>query len=81
MDFDSILNFDCSMFANAKATVPVIVNLLQWLHNDNYLPQQQKVRAAIDKRSRDGLKIFMPCITPSGIFSQRGNKHLIRHTG
>lgn len=81
MDFDSILNFDCSMFANAKATVPVIVNLLQWLHNDNYLPQQQKVRAAIDKRSRDALKIFMPCITPSGIFSQRGNKHLIRHTG
>jgi hypothetical protein len=69
------------MFASGKSTTPASVNLLQWLHNDEYLPQQQKIRAAKDKAGRDALKIFMPCITPSGIFSQRGKNYLLKHTG
>ena len=81
MNIESILNIGCSMFANGKATKPATVNLLHWLSNRKHLHQQQQIRNAKDKAGRDALKIFMPCITPSGIFSQRGKNYLVKHTG
>jgi len=49
----SILNIDCSMFANAKATDPVNVNLLEWLTDSKYLPLQEKIRSFKTKDEKD----------------------------
>ena len=81
MQFDSILNFECSMFANAKAIAPSNVNLLQWLMSDRHLSMQQAVRAATSDDEKRKAKEAMPCITPSGVFSRRGKNYLLRHTG
>lgn len=83
MKIESILNIDCSMFSDARATHPTPVNLLELLTNPNPLliEKQNAIRQASDKEARDKLKRMMPAITPSGVFSERGQDHLINHTG
>ena len=78
----SVLNIECSRFGKVYETTPQNVNLLEWLHDSQYLPQQSIVRGYKTKSERDKAKqSLLPCITPSGIFSKRGNNHLITHTG
>ncbi len=69
------------MFASAKVTDPETVNLLSWLTSDKFLQEQEKVKAATDPDHKRIAKERMPCITPSGVFSQRGKNYLLRHTG
>lgn len=78
---NSLLNIECSMFRDAKATDPQTVNLLQWLKSDKYLQQQQRVRSLTNEGERKAAKVLMPCIAPSGVFSKRGAAYLQKHTG
>lgn len=78
---NTLLNIECSMFRNAKATDPQTVNLLQWLKSDKYVQQQQKIRSLTNEAERKEAKIMMPCIAPSGVFSKRGAAYLQKHTG
>jgi hypothetical protein len=78
----SVLDVECSMFYRVTDTTPKSVNLLQWLKDTTYLPQQNQVRAIADTEKQKEAKVkLMPGITPSGIFSKRGNSHLLKHTG
>ena len=81
MKTESILNVDCSMFANAKATDPKSINLLSWLTSNKYLTRQTKVRSETDPNKKRIAKEAMPCITASGVFSKRGKRFLKKHTG
>jgi len=77
---ESVLNIECSMFDSAKSKVPCTVKLLDWLLNDQYLPLQEKVCSAVNEHDKRIAKESMPCITTSGVFSQRGNNYLVKHS-
>lgn len=78
---ESILNIECSMFADARSTAPKPVILLDWLKDKTFLRLQERVRACATKDEKDIVKKEMPCITPSGLFSKRGKDYLIKHSG
>lgn len=44
-------------------------------------PVLTQIRATTDKTTRDKLKAQLPCFTPSGVFSHRGNDALLKHSG
>jgi hypothetical protein len=79
---DSILNIEVSCFANYNTPDnPHPVNLLQWLTSSKYAAQVNAIRRMEDKEQRDRMKATLPAITPSGLFTYRANKDLIRHSG
>ena len=79
---NSILNMEVSCFANYDTPEnPKLVNLLSWLKSDKYRKQVESIRAITDKAERDAIKATLPAITPSGIFSYRSAKNLVKHTG
>ncbi|WP_425420705.1 DUF4326 domain-containing protein [Phaeodactylibacter xiamenensis] len=75
------LNVKISGFPNHYQTEPKLVNLLTWLHSDKYKDAVLKLRATTDKEERKALKKNLPCITPSGIFTQREEDCLVEHSG
>jgi len=78
----SILNVEVSCFKNYKTSDnPKPVNLLQWLHSAKYANAVKQIRETSDKNKRDQLKANLPAITPSGQFSYRSKKDLIKHSG
>jgi hypothetical protein len=78
---DSILNRTVSGFASVKHTEPKAVNLLTWLQTDKYRQQVEAVRAATSKEERTALKQHLPAITVSGLFKQRNQAGLTKHSG
>lgn len=78
---DSILNVKVSCFANCKSKVPTEVNLLDWITTDKYRSKVEQIRMAQDAAVQKELKMTLPAITPSGIFSQRDTQHLMAHSG
>ena len=79
---DSILNIEVSCFANYNTPDnPRTVNLLQWLTNPKYADKVTTIRNIADKSHRDRLKAILQAITPSGLFTYRAKKDLIRHSG
>lgn len=77
-----MLNKEVSIYRNAKDTTSTLtVPLLAWLTSKKYLPLQEKIRKAKDKAEKSRLKSLMPMITPSGIFSERNQNSLIKHSG
>ena len=78
----SILNVEVSCFKNYKTTDnPKPVNILQWLCSAKYAKAVKQIRGTSDKNKRDQLKANLPAITPSGQFSYRSKKDLIKHSG
>ena len=78
----SILNTTVSLFANYDTPGnPTTVNLLQWLTTDKYIHRVQEIRLLTDKEERDKLKVKLPAITPSGIFTYRKESALVKHSG
>jgi hypothetical protein len=57
------------------------VNLLIWLTSTKYANQVGRIRSISDKTERNKIKATLPAITPSGLFTRRGNTALIRHSG
>ena len=79
---DSILNIEVSCFANYDTPDnPKLVNLLAWLKSEKYRGQVEKIRSLTDKAERDRVKATLPAITPSGVFTYRSVKDLVKHTG
>lgn len=78
---DSILNVRVSCFASCKCTVPTEVNLLDWITSMAHRCEVEQIRSEQDEAVQKELKLALPAITPSGIFSQRDVKHLVAHSG
>ncbi|MCC9134988.1 BT4734/BF3469 family protein [Pontibacter silvestris] len=79
---NSVLDVKVSCFASyTTPTNSVSINLLTWLSSAKYRLEVEKIRATEDKSIRDSLKSRLPAITPSGIFSARNEKSLIKHSG
>jgi len=77
------LNTSVSYFKNCMDVKhPATVNLLTFLRSEKYREAVETVRAEPDKTRRDDLKKrLLPGITPSGIFSERDEDHLVNHSG
>lgn len=78
---DSILNVDVSAYQDYETPQPKTVNLLTFLQSPKYRDKADTVKIAPDKKTRDAIKATLPAITPSGIFTRRGEENLQSHTG
>ena len=77
-----LLDTEVSIFANYNTpSNPKQVSLLAWLQSGKYWKEVETIRSISDKAERDRLKAKLPAITPSGLFTYRHSKHLIRHSG
>lgn len=71
-----------SVFRNYTDSRPCReVDLADFLFASTYRKQVEAIRACPDKVERRVLKMRLPAITPSGVFSKRCNNGLIRYTG
>ena len=78
----SILDVEISCFANYETPAnPKTIKLLSWLKCSKYRMEVEGIRNIEDKGKRDELKATLPAITPSGFFSYRAEKDLIKHSG
>lgn len=64
-----------------KADNPKTITINQWLKSSKYKEKVKLIRATNDKRKRDKLKATLPAITPSGLFTYREEKFLVKHSG
>ncbi len=79
---NSVLNIEVSLFENYGSKKPVNYNLLAFLQSDEFKPEVDKIRSIDNKKTRDDLKYFLPCITPSGqCFPTRAAENLVKHSG
>lgn len=79
---NSILNIKISCFANYDTpSNPKPVNLLDWLKSGKYKNEVELIRSIEDKTERSRLKAQLPAITPSGLFTYRAGKCLVKHSG
>lgn len=78
----SILDIEVSCFKNYSVpSDPKTVNLLSWLTSTKYKDKVDLIRTLDDKKERDGIKATLPAITPSGLFTYRSQKDLVKHSG
>ena len=77
----SILDINISAFLNYKATKPKEINLLVWLNSTKHYLEVEKIRNTKDETIKKVLKSKLPAITPSGTFTKRCAKNLIKHSG
>jgi hypothetical protein len=79
---NSILNIEVSRFADYNTPDnPRSVNLLHWLKSPKYADKVNAIRLIENKPKRDRIKATLPAITPSGLFTYRSKRNLIRHSG
>lgn len=78
----SILDVAVSCFRSVHDTkTPVTINLLTWLQSAKYRSDVLRIRQTPQKEKRTQLKKQLPCITPSGVFTQRKAAALQQHSG
>jgi VirE-like protein/primase-like protein len=78
----SILNVTVSCFKNYRTpNNPKKVNLLAWLRSAKHREAVLHIRNIADRKEKNKLKAYLPCITPSGVFSSRSKQGLVKHTG
>lgn len=78
----SVLSVEVSLFPGyVTSGKPQTVNLLEWLQSPEHRADVERIRAIDDKQERDRLKAKLPCVTPSGLFSEHRASCLIRHSG
>ena len=78
----SILDTEVSCFQNYNTPDnPVTINLMTWLSSTKYQSMVETIRHEPDKDKRFFMKASLPAITPSGIFSRRESKSLVKHSG
>jgi replicative DNA helicase len=74
-----------SGFKNAKNTNPVgeffINDILAGIKDGKFRGKVEQLRSIKDKKVYDEAKTNLPSMSTSGIFSQRSNKSLIKHSG
>lgn len=80
--FTSIRTPLVSLFENVFSKEPVRdVRLDKFLFTNKFKERVKAYRASSDNESRKKIKKGLPCITPSGTFSQRRVSGIIKHTG
>lgn len=77
----SPLNITVSFFESVTSVTPRAVNLLAWLQSDKFRPQVEAVRLAQSKEERSTLKRGLPAVTVSGLFRERNQAGLVKHSG
>jgi len=74
-----------SLFPNSYATQPesvlTINELVESIRDGVWRERVEAVRACDTKDSRDNAKRSVPCVTVSGVFSQRNQQSLVAHSG
>jgi hypothetical protein len=71
-----------SIYRHLADDNPGTINLIRWLAgSDLYDPIVLKIRTTESKDQRRKLKLTLPCITPSGIFTGRGDANLVNYSG
>lgn len=79
----NVLNVEVSYFKKCfDSAHPTTVNLLTFLRSEKHRAAVEQIRATEGKAERDDLKkTLLPGITPSGIFTHRTEKGLVKHSG
>lgn len=77
----SVLDVTVSCYKDYYDTNPIDVNLNTFINSRKYKEQIDFIRQLEEKSDRDKNKALLPSITPSGTFTQRNEKHLIKHSG
>ncbi len=78
---NNILNINVSCFENCSSTIPRNINLLTWLTSEMRRDKVEQIRNIQDEDLQKVIKVSLPAITPSGVFSSRSEKDLIEHSG
>lgn len=78
---DSVLNVTVSCFSSYTDPNPIDINLMTFIESRKHKDKIDLIRAMEDKADRDREKAKIPCITPSGTFTYRNEKNLIKHSG
>lgn len=78
---NSILNIYISCFENCSSTIPRSINLLSWLTSEMCRDKVEQIRNIQDEDLQKVIKVSLPAITPSGVYSYRAEKDLIEHSG
>lgn len=77
-----LLELRVSHFKNYLSKIPdKDVNLFDWLQSKEHQKEIEKLRTITNKEERNKIKAMLPCITPSGLFSERKVDGLIVHSG
>ena len=83
-----MVTFDITVsgFNHSKATTPTNVNLKTWLTSPHLAklmqPYLDALRSIEDATEKSEFKRqYLPMITPSGLFSKRGEEYLLQHSG
>lgn len=77
---NSPLNIEVSRFSNVLAVTPTKYNLLDLLNDPHTKNNVEKLRNETDEKKRSKLKLLLPSITPSGVFSKRNLNSLVKHS-
>ena len=78
----SVLDTEISLFKDYDtAKNPVTVTMLSFLRSEKYAKRVDQIRAIENKEYRNELKATLPACTPSGTFTYRSAKNLVRHSG
>lgn len=77
----SVLDTEVSLYKNYTDPNPTTVNLLTFINSRKHKTQVDEIRRMEEKKDRDIAKALLPCITPSGVFTYRNEKSIVKHSG
>lgn len=78
----TLADVEVSLFKNYYSTEPCrSVKLFEWLLSNPHKEEVIQLRKTRTEKKRLQIKMGLPCITPSGLFSIRKSKGLIKHSG
>lgn len=77
----SALDKIVSCFKSYSDPNPLDINLLTFINSRKFKENIDIIRALDEKEDRDKQKALLPAITPSGTFTYRNEKGLIKHSG
>ena len=82
LNMQSVLDTEVSVLRNYNTAYnPRTINMLTWLRSTKHAGTVRQIRSIADKKQRDQLKATLPACTPSGVFTRRAEKHIVRHSG
>ena len=71
-----------SIFNGFNSKEPIAkVRIKDWLLSNHFKEAVEAIRREKSAEKRRKMKSSLPCITPSGVFAQRGEKGLLWHSG
>lgn len=77
----SVLDKQVSCYKDYYDPSPLDISLLTFINSRKYKAEIDLIRALEEKSDRDKEKSKLPSITPSGTFTYRNEKSIIKHSG